>query len=1231
MYRATLLLTSLSLFSMASAYAAPDPRHIANGIEIYEHGYCDQPYVVVTEDGTWVCVFTTSGEREGAKSQYIVCTRSTDRGRTWTAPLPIESPDGPEASWGMPLMTCFGRIYVFYSYNGDLIRTLPNGKKARADMLGWYCYRYSDDNGKSWSERYRLPVRETAADRGNDWGGEVQIFWGIGEPVTWKNHMWFGFTKLGKYMLDDGEGWFFHSDNILTERDVGKINWDLWPEGEYGLRAPRFGSVQEEQNLVPLDNGDLYCMYRTTMGYPVHAYSRDQGRTWTEPEAARYANGRVIRHPRACPRIWKTKNGKYLFWMHNHGGKDFSSRNPAWICGGIAKDGRIEWSQPEILLYGHDHSDHTGRFSYPDLIEEDGRYFVTTTQKTRASIHEVDPAFFEAVWNQGKVKKITREGLVLEIEKPKGEVDTPMLPDLDAGGFTLALWMTLDSFTPGQALLDSRDAAGKGLLLETAENNTLALALNDGNHAVTHICDAGMLHPGKNHHIGIVVDGGPNIITWVIDGVVCDGNGRRQYGWGRFPIEMGDVNSGGKLRIAPGLDGVIGSLRIHDRYLLNSELIANYLAVAPVGAEDVAKEIVFHVYAEGSGEANGPNAFTDILEARDAVREEIAKGLIRPVRIRMHGTFHLPEGLQLGPEDSGTAACPVLWEGDNAILTGAALVPGWEEGEGGVWSAPLPEGASTPQLFAENVRMENARIPDDGYFKLEKPVTGSEHSAFVYRAEDLDLEGVDFSGATVYLWPKHDWFSAELPIASIDTATRTITMEGKTGYPIEAGNRYYLRNLRAALDRKGECWFDMEARRVCLIPENPEAMSKTEFAVPAAWNVIHVAGKDTEHPAEHIHFNVFRAGIAAADAVRLENAAYCSVRGITIENGAKNGIAITGASRYIQVKDSVIRFHGLNGIELAGLSPGNPDLNHHHVIDNNEIHHCGRLVGHGAGVYISQSGHNRITHNEIHHMPRYGTTIKGVRYQVLKERVEGVTWENHWAYLHSRKNLLAYNHIHHTNLDSQDTGAMESWGPGRDNVYDHNLIRDTGNDVFNLQSGIYLDDASDYFTITNNIIYNVRGTGGDQCIFAKGVGNVIRNNILIVAPDNQSAIRSLFMADERCDYHVYERNIMVFEGEDGAIYDFNNWSEDRVTAADYNLFWKPSGDLKVHGPKGIGGPFENWRKLQGGRFDAHSITADPMFADLEKRDFRLKPASPVLDLGFEPIDAARIGRREKRR
>ncbi len=586
--RTRFVLTALVLAALASACTVGprvDLRNIRHGSVIPDEGYCDQPYVVITRDGNWLCTFTTGKGIEGQKGQHVVASISADKGRTWSSPpIDIEPADGPEASWVMPLITPSGRVYAFYDYNGDRVDTLGTKKGIRADMLGWYVYKYSDDNGRTWSEkRYRLPVRETACDRTNDWQGKVHILWGIGKPVVVGQSVFFGFTKLGKYMLDQGEGWFFRSDNILTQPDVEKIDWQMLPEGDHGIRAPEFGSVQEEHNLVGLSDGSLYCIYRTTTGYPCHVYSRDGGRTWTRPVYAVYTpGGRRIKQCRACPRLWKTSSGKYLLWFHNHNGKDFLGRNPAWVTGGVEKDGHIHWSQPEILLWDPDPKT---RMSYPDLIEQDGRCWVTETQKEIARVHQVDPSLFEGLWSQGQAAKVTRRGLILDQApaRPSDRAKPVRLDSLAEGsGFTIDMWIQLDDLTPGQVILDRRNDAGSGMRLMVTPAGTIGLELSDGEkHQSVWDTDPGVVKAGQLHHVVAIVEGGPRIIMFLVDGVLCDGGENRQYGWGRIDPALTDLGGTLPLQVAPSLKGTIKRLRLYDRALRVSEAVSNYHAAFP--------------------------------------------------------------------------------------------------------------------------------------------------------------------------------------------------------------------------------------------------------------------------------------------------------------------------------------------------------------------------------------------------------------------------------------------------------------------------------------------------------------------------------------------------------------------------------------------------------------------------------------------------------------------------
>jgi hypothetical protein len=72
----------------------------------------------------------------------------------------------------------------------------------------------------------------------------------------------------------------------------------------------------------------------------------------------------------------------------------------------------------------------------------------------------------------------------------------------------------------------------------------------------------------------------------------------------------------------------------------------------------------------------------------------------------------------------------------------------------------------------------------------------------------------------------------------------------------------------------------------------------------------------------------------------------------------------------------------------------------------------------------------------------------------------------------------------------------------------------------------------------------------------------------------------------------------------------------RECKADYNLYhcFEDPGwgrkHLEIEQPLGV---------------ETHSLSADPLFVNFEQRDLRLKPESPALKLGFQPVDISNIG------
>ena len=571
-----------------------DRRNIKNGYEIPGEGYCDQPYVVVRRDGCWVCVLTTGSGYEGGKDQHIVSTVSADCGKTWSALTDIEPPGPPESSWAMPLITPSGRIYVFYTYNRENIREISTNlpgiysKTPRVDTLGSYAYKFSDDGGASWSaNRYYIDVRSFKIDRGNSLDGKVHFFWGVGKPVAHEGSVYIGFSKVGMFgkgFMETDEGAFLKSTNILTETDPEKIHWETLPDGDIGLRSP-IGTIADEQNLTSLSDGSLYCTYRTLSGYCCHAYSRDGGHNWTPPEFAAYSpGGKKIKHPRAANFVRKCSNGKYTLWFHNHGKNQlqtpddaYQHRNPAWLCGGIEKDGYIYWSQPEIVLYEGD--DPNVRISYPDFIETDGRYFITETQKEIARVHEIDSSLLEGLWNQFDNRILTQKGLLLFLKNEdirKSHVfKLSEMPSVNEGGLSIDFWIKMHKAGESTSLLTSGNPDGAEFSVRITENMTAELTMCDGQHRFVWQSDAGLLSENKWHHISIIADGGPCIVMMLIDGILCDGGEQRQFGWGRFEKELSKV-FGDTVSLQCKDTVEIGAVRLYGCALRTSESVGNY-------------------------------------------------------------------------------------------------------------------------------------------------------------------------------------------------------------------------------------------------------------------------------------------------------------------------------------------------------------------------------------------------------------------------------------------------------------------------------------------------------------------------------------------------------------------------------------------------------------------------------------------------------------------------------
>jgi hypothetical protein len=585
----------------------PDPRlaTTASRLPLLE-GYADQPFVVVLPDRTWLCLVTSAMGHEGDSSQGVYSLRSSDQGCTWSAPVKLEPAGSPENSYAVGLATPSGRVYAFYNFNTQNLRevkTEDGGTFDRVDSLGDYVFRYSDDGGRTWSARHVVPVRDFLCDRNNVYGGKVRFFWNVGKPCIRANgEVIMPLHKvgaMGEGFFAQSEGAFIQSRNILTEPDPEKIVFQTLPDGDHGLRTPPGGGrTAEEHSTVELSDGSLYVVYRSVDGWPVCSYSRDGGHTWEPPQYKTYnPGGRRMKNPRAANFVWKLSGGRYLYWFHNHGGafirnlgghaslpnglspvsgrSPYDDRNPAWLCAGREVDGPegklLEWSQPEIFLYD---DDPFVRMSYPDLIEQDGRIWITETDKMNARVHELDPAMLAGMFTQfddadapaisGSAARRPASG------RWRMPIPTPMAHGTKdvRGGFTLCL--EIEGVPgPGTPLFDSRNSEGAGILVRAIEDATLEIVLSDARSASSWTSDPGTLKEASDNRISIIVDGGPRLVLFVINGTLGDGGEDRQFGWGRYNPHLRGLNGAPVAQVAPA----VRTVEVFDRALRVSECV----------------------------------------------------------------------------------------------------------------------------------------------------------------------------------------------------------------------------------------------------------------------------------------------------------------------------------------------------------------------------------------------------------------------------------------------------------------------------------------------------------------------------------------------------------------------------------------------------------------------------------------------------------------------------------
>jgi hypothetical protein len=208
--------------------------------------------------------------------------------------------------------------------------------------------------------------------------------------------------------------------------------------------------------------------------------------------------------------------------------------------------------------------------------------------------------------------------------------------------------------------------------------------------------------------------------------------------------------------------------------------------------------------------------------------------------------------------------------------------------------------------------------------------------------------------------------------------------------------------------------------------------------------------------------------------------------------------------------------------------------------------------------------------------------------------------------------------------ETGDHGAFNSWGRDTYGGLDAggNLLRPDARAIITIRHnrilesggrggfGIDLDDGSSMYRISDNLTVNA------SLKYRDGQDRIAENNIFVNRPIN-------FHVSMKNDH--FRRNIICFTRPTGSVY--AHAMAGPPEDVDYNVIYTPDGKYDVGCPQAYLGLVKRGKKSgpatleqwKGAGRDKNSVFGDPLFVDPLKLDFRLKPESPALRLGFKPF------------
>ena len=696
-----------------------------------------------------------------------------------------------------------------------------------------------------------------------------------------------------------------------------------------------------------------------------------------------------------------------------------------------------------------------------------------------------------------------------------------------------------------------------------------------------------------------------------------------------------------------------------------------------------AQKADFYVSTEGgdswSGTLAAPDAqgvdgpFATLERARDAVRKlKKSKSTDITVLIR-GGNYQLEKTVVFGLEDGGGDDATITYAaypGEKPVFTSAHEIKGWKKASGRL--SGLPEKARGKIQVADVSGRFYTFYDDEGMLPRARsagfiPLKGGSRNTLRFPEGRLK-NWPNVKEVEIVVRPHHAWIVNILPLVSVDEEKQIARTSIDATYAmnplhfLKTTESCWVENVLDELDEPGEWALDTKEGKLYLWPRN-----NFPVRAPGLIEYIRVEGdidkqgpKDV--PVRNLCFNglTFMHGdrylLSKDDAglqhdwdmldkvnalVRLRGTENCAIEQCKFVHSGSGAIRVDLHGRRNRISGNVIEYMGGAGILLCGYGPGTKDVNRENLVYNNHIHHVGRIYSHSPGIFLWQSGENRVANNLIHHTPYTGVIISGCMtgFFTKKGRELGRTIRRHEIkglpkkpvlddvrpYLHTHDNLIEYNEIHHAMEMLGDGNAIYIRGAGAGNVIRRNYVHHLVAPMI-MQCALRTDGGQRDTLIAENLIYKCTSQGIMLKLNTRCENNIVAD---IIAPP-----RGYYLAvrEGPLTGATIKRNIFYSSSKQTTFIDElppgkGRTSEDRRgrklarskdADTDFNIYFC-SADPEM-GKAML-------EKQQRDGMDKNSRSVDPLFVDPENGDFRFKPRSPALKMGIVPFDMKKVGLR----